>query len=212
MVETIEQAPAFDTTSGNWLCLDFTHTLEERYSGHPEELLKSYSDLVSWGQHVHILKDDEAGSLREEATSHPVEASAALGRAIVLREAIYRIFLALAEDALPREADLAMLNAALSEALSHARIVPKDGSFAWDWAGREIDLNSILWQVVRSAADLLTDEELDDVRACAAEDCRWLFVDTSKNRSRRWCDMKTCGNRSKARRHYRKSGGKAPVI
>ena len=202
MVETIEQAPGFDTTSGNWLCLDFTHTLDSRYDVHPRELLKDYSDLVLWGQYVDILKDDEARSLREEATSHPVEASAALGRAIVLREAIYRIFLALAEDALPREADLAMLNAALSEALSHARIVPKDGSFAWDWAGREIDFNSILWQVVRSAADLLTDEELDAVRACAAEDCRWLFVDTSKNRSRRWCDMKTCGNRSKARRHY----------
>ena len=202
MVETIEQAPAFDTTPGNWLCLDFTHTLDERYSSHPEELLNNYSDLVSWGEYVDILKDDEARSLREEATSHPVEASAALGRAIALREVIYRIFLAIAEDASPQEADLAALNATLSEALSHARIVPKDGSFAWDWAGRKIDFNSILWQVVRSAADLLTDEELDAVRACAAEDCRWLFVDTSKNRSRRWCDMKTCGNRSKARRHY----------
>ncbi len=202
MVETIEQAPAFDTTPGNWLCLDFTHTLDSRYDAHPRELLKDYSDLVLWGKYVHILKADEARSLCEEATNHPVEASAALGRAIVLREAIYRIFLAIAEDASPQEDDLATLNAALSEAMSHTRIVPKDGSFAWDWAGREIDLNSILWQVVRSAADLLTDEELDDVRACAAEDCRWLFVDTSKNRSRRWCDMKTCGNRSKARRHY----------
>src|SRR6266516_3248759 len=182
MVETIEQAPAFDTTPGNWLCLDFTHTLDSRYDAHPRELLKDYSDLVLWGKYVHILKADEARSLCEEATNHPVEAIAA--------------------DASPQEDDLATLNAALSEAMSHTRIVPKDGSFAWDWAGREIDLNSILWQVVRSAADLLTDEELDDVRACAAEDCRWLFVDTSKNRSRRWCDMKTCGNRSKARRHY----------
>ncbi len=202
MVETIEQAPGFDTTSGNWLCLDFTHTLDSRYDVHPRELLKDYSDLVLWGQYVDILKDDEARSLHEEATSHPVEATAALERAIVLREAIYRIFLAIAEDATPQEVDLATLNAALSEAMSHTRIVAKDGSFAWDWAGREIDFNSILWQVVRSAADLLTDEELDAVRACAAEDCRWLFVDTSKNRSRRWCDMKTCGNRSKARRHY----------
>jgi len=202
MVELIEQAPGFDTSSGNWLCLDFTHTLDGRYDAHPRELLNDYSSLVSWGQYVHILKDDETGSLREEATSHPVEASAALERAIVLREALYRLFLAIAEDRSPQEADLAALNAELSEALSHARIVPADHGFVWDWAGREVDLNSMLWQVARSAADLLTAEELDDVQACAAEDCRWLFVDTSKNRSRRWCDMKTCGNRSKARRHY----------
>jgi len=202
MAETIEQAPAFDTTPGNWLCLDFTHTLDERYSGHPEELLKNYSDLVSWGQYVHILKDDEARSLRKEATSRPVEASVVFERAIALREAIYRIFLEIAEDALPQEADLATLNVALSEAMSHACIVYTDHGFVWDWVDREVDPNSILWQVARSAADLLTAEELDAVRACAAEDCRWLFVDTSKNHSRRWCDMKTCGNRSKAHRHY----------
>jgi len=202
MAETIEQAPAFDTTPGNWMCLDFTHTLDERYSSHPEELLKNYSDLVSWGQYVHILKDDEARSLRREATSHPVEASAAFERAIALREAIYRIFLEIAEDALPQEADLATLNVALSEAMSHACIVYTDHGFVWDWVDREVDPNSILWQVARSAADLLTAEELDAVRACAAEDCRWLFMDTSKNHSRRWCDMKTCGNRSKAHRHY----------
>jgi predicted RNA-binding Zn ribbon-like protein len=202
MVEPIEQASGFDTTSGNWLCLDFTHTLDGRYEAYPKELLNNYSNLVSWGQYVHILKDDEARSLREEATNHPVEASAALERALVLREAIYRIFLAIAEDMSPQEADLDTLNTALAEALSHARIAPTVRGFVWDWAGREVDLNSMLWQVARSAADLLTAEELDAVRACASEDCRWLFVDTSKNRSRRWCDMKTCGNRSKARRHY----------
>ena len=202
MVETIDQVPDFDTTSGNWLCLDFTHTLDGRYDAHPRELLNNYSNLVSWGQYVHILKDDEARSLHEEATSHPLEASTALERALVLREAIYRLFLAIAEDRSPQEADLATLNAELSEALSRTRIVPADHGFAWDWGGREVDLNSLLWQVARSAADLLTAGELDAVQACAAEDCRWLFVDTSKNRSRRWCDMKTCGNRSKARRHY----------
>ena len=202
MVETLERAPGFDTTSGNWLCLDFTHTLDGRYDTPSRELLNNFGDLVSWGRYVHILKDDEARSLREEATSHPLEASAALERAIVLREAMYRLFLAIAEDMSPREADLDILNAALAEALSHARIVPTDHGFVWDWAGGEVELNSMLWQVARSAADLLTAEELDAVRACASEDCRWLFLDTSKNRSRRWCDMKTCGNRSKARRHY----------
>src|SRR5260370_36666125 len=165
MVETIEQAPGFDTTSGNWLCLDFTYTLDGRYDAYPKELLNNCGDRVSWGRYVHILKDDEARLLREEATSHPVEASAALERAIVLREVIYRLFLAIAEDMSPQEADLATLNAELSEALSHARIAPADHGFVWDWAGREVHLNSLRLQVVASAADLLTAEELDAVQA-----------------------------------------------
>lgn len=202
MVEMAEQIPAFDKTSGNWLCLDFTHTLDDRYSSHPKELLGSYRDLVFWSQYVHTLKDDQAQHLFEEAASRPAEALAALKRAIDVREVIYRVFLAIAEGVAPEEVDLTALNAALAEALSHACIVSRDGSFVLDWAGKEDALDVILWEAVRSAADLLTAEELSTVRACAAEDCKWLFLDTSKNRSRRWCDMKTCGNRSKAHRHY----------
>jgi predicted RNA-binding Zn ribbon-like protein len=202
MVEMTEQIPAFDKTSGNWLCLDFTHTLDDRYSDYPKELLGSYRDLVFWGQYVHILKDDQAQRLLEKGASRPAEASTALKRAIDVREVIYRVFLALAEGVAPEEVDLTTLNAALAEALSHACIVSRDGSFVLDWAGKEDALDVILWEVMRSAADLLTAEELSAVRACAAEDCRWLFLDMSKNRSRRWCDMKTCGNRNKAHRHY----------
>ena len=59
----------------------------------------------------------------------------------------------------------------------------------------------VLWPIVQSAADLLTTESLDRVRLCKAEDCGCLFVDASKNRSRRWCAMSDCGNRAKVRRH-----------
>ena len=82
-------------------------------------------------------------------------------------------------------------------------VVPKEGSFAWDWLNKEQALDRMLWVVARSAADLLVSGELDTVRVCAGEDCNWLFLDTSKNRSRRWCDMKSCGNRAKVRKHYK---------
>jgi predicted RNA-binding Zn ribbon-like protein len=77
----------------------------------------------------------------------------------------------------------------------------------WRWAGdaeSEPALDRVLWPVARSAAELLTSDDLAAVRECAAPDCRWLFLDRSRNRSRRWCAMATCGNRSKARRHYRR--------
>jgi predicted RNA-binding Zn ribbon-like protein len=57
-----------------------------------------------------------------------------------------------------------------------------------------------LWILARSAADLLTSEQHAYVRQCASEECTWLFIDRSKNHSRRWCDMGDCGNREKARR------------
>ncbi len=123
-------------------------------------------------------------------------------RAIDAREAIYRIFYAISEDDDPHELDLAHLNALLAEAMSHACLVHREDAYAWDWQTGEGDLNVLLWQVVRSAAELLTSEKLHDLRACAADDCRWLFLDTSKNHSRRWCEMQTCGNQAKARRHY----------
>ena len=97
-----------------------------------------------------------------------------------------------------------MLNTMLAQAMSRACIVSEKDSFSWDWCvNNDAErLQRIPWLVVRSAADLLTSDKLRDVRACAAEDCRWLFLDISKNHSRRWCDMQTCGNQAKARRHY----------
>src|ERR687888_470126 len=78
-----------------------------------------------------------------------------------------------------------------------------DAALAWSWADAAVRLDAPLWPLVRLAAELLVGPELERVRECAAGDCRWLFLDTSKNRSRRWCDMKSCGNRAKVRRFYR---------
>ena len=66
----------------------------------------------------------------------------------------------------------------------------------------KLDLDRVTWWVARSAAELMTSPDLPFVRECASYDCGWLFMDTTKNRSRRWCDMSTCGNRAKGRRHY----------
>ncbi len=201
MIETNSEAYQFEF-SANSLCLDFTNTLNDRLYDHPRELLNSYRDMVSWGEQAQLLTEDEAKRLLVEAEQHPQQASVVLQRAIEVREAMYRLFLALSEDALPRDSDLKILNEALSEAMAQAHIVHMEDGFRWDWVGREDALARPLWPVVRAAADLLTSVELRRVRVCAADDCGWLFLDTSKNRSRRWCDMETCGNRAKARKHY----------
>jgi predicted RNA-binding Zn ribbon-like protein len=164
------------------------------------------------------LADHQAQRLLKEAARRPVDATAVLERAIALREAIYRIFSAISHERPLQAADLATFNAELSRALAQSRIVstlrqPFDGAqdkaqdtaaegFAWDWAGAGEALDQMLWPVVHDAAGLLTSEELDRVGQCADDRCGWLFLDTSRNRSRRWCSMEDCGNRAKARRYY----------
>ncbi len=199
MVETQD----FELT-GAQVCLDFVNTLDDRATDTPHELLNNYPDLLSWSKKKHLLTDEQELQLREEEMHHPGDAREVLQQAIVLREALFRIFEAVADDASPSPIDLSLLNTALARAMCHACIVPKTEGFAWGWTEKEKALDSMLWSVARSAADLLTSEQRDDVRVCAAEDCDWLFLDTSKNHSRRWCDMKSCGNRAKAKRHYHK--------
>ena len=188
--------------SGERSSLDFANTADWHASDHPVESLTSYSDLVAWSQRVGILTDHQAQRLLKKAARRPEDATAVLERAIALREAIYQIFSAISHGHPPPAADLATFNAELSMVLAQSRIVSTAEGFAWDWAGAEDALDQMLWPVVHDAAGLLTSEELDRVGQCADDRCGWLFLDTSRNRSRRWCSMEDCGNRAKARRHY----------
>jgi predicted RNA-binding Zn ribbon-like protein len=189
---------------GGRLSLAFANTADWHASDHPVEFLTSYSDLVAWSQHVGILTDHQAQRLLKKAAHRPEDATAVLKRAIVLREAIYRIFSAISHGRPPQAADLATFNAELSRALAQSRIVSTTEGFAWDWAGTEGVLDRMLWPVLHDVAGLLTSAELDRVGQCADDRCGWLFLDTSRNRSRRWCSMEGCGNRAKVRRHYKR--------
>lgn len=188
--------------SGGELCLDFANTLGGSRD-RPTERLKSYQDLLAWGAQAGILNDEDVRYLGRVAEEHPRKAAAALADAIALREALFRIVAAVIAGSAPAEGDLATLNAALPRALNHLRVAPRADGCKWEWAAEEGALDRMLWPIARSAADLLVSSEVDRVRRCAnSGECDWLFVDTTRNRSRRWCDMSSCGNRAKARRHY----------
>jgi predicted RNA-binding Zn ribbon-like protein len=141
--------------------------------------------------------------LHAQADSDSPGAGTVVDRARRLRAAIYAIFSAVAAGQPPHPDDVDALNAELSKGLSHARVrrTDKGDFYQWGWSGRALD--APLWGISRGAADLLTSAtDLRRVRECGGEDCHWLFMDTSKNRSRQWCSMQSCGNRQKARRHY----------
>jgi predicted RNA-binding Zn ribbon-like protein len=191
------------TTQTGWLGLDFANTVDWHASTHPEDKLHGYADLVVWAEKAGIVTSPGAAKLAERGRQAPAEAEAVLVKAKELREAIYGILVAKAHGLGVPADDLATVNRAAVDLHARSRLVPKEGGFAWELETGGDKLDSLLWPVVRSALDLLTTDALERVGQCAdADGCGWLFWDTSRNKSRRWCDMGDCGNRAKVRRYY----------
>ncbi|MGH7367658.1 MAG: CGNR zinc finger domain-containing protein [Candidatus Rokuibacteriota bacterium] len=203
----------FEFNSGR-LCLDFANTVRARPLSERVESVNEYGDLLAWARQATILTPGEAALLAGVAQQNPRAAGEALDRALSLREALYSLFSARAAGLPPPAADLRTINTAIGKAMARAGVTPSArGGFEWSWPGSPPGLDRVAWWVARSAAELLTGHDLTGVRECAGYDCGWLFVDSTKNRSRRWCDMATCGNRAKGRRHYerRRSAEQPPV-
>jgi predicted RNA-binding Zn ribbon-like protein len=185
--------------------LKTNHLLSEEGRFDSRDYLREYDDLIEWGKQAGLLATENVERLMTEAANRPQAAATVLAQAITLREGIYRLFSAIADDQTPRPEDLAVLNGALPTALAQQRVIATDDGFMWTWTIPPQALDPMLWPVARSAADLLTSPELVRVRECAGETCGWLFMDMSKNHTRRWCSMDDCGNRAKAKRHYRRT-------
>ncbi|HVB37746.1 MAG TPA: ABATE domain-containing protein [Vicinamibacterales bacterium] len=201
----------FELTGGA-LCLDFANTVDNRPTA-ATDALRTYADLVDWAEQAQVIPRQVGESLRAEAIRRPAAAEAALAGARALREGLHAIFSAVAAHReVPAEWQ-ALLNAALAPSLARLQltapagasgpaVAADDGSrFTWRWDFDDRALDGVLAPVVESAADLLTSPDLARVRECEADSCAWLFIDRSRNRSRRWCDMAVCGNRAKARRY-----------
>ena len=145
---------------------------------------------------------DEADRFRREAREDPAAAEARFASAVEIREAVYSVCSALAAGRVPPRRDLAILDVALRDALPNLELGLRGDGCCWRWGETPSVTDRILWPVVRSAADLVTSDRACLIRECAGESCSWLFLDASRNRSRKWCSMSSCGNRAKARRHY----------
>jgi len=193
-------------TKTGWLCLDFANTVDWHASENPVESLNKYADLIEWSAKRGIISGDAKNVLLRKSEEKPVEAEAVVEKAREIRENIYQILSDTVHGKPIKIADLKGFNRALAGTLSHSRLAPYERGLRWDWDSSSGKLDSVIWPVVKSAVDLMTSGAMKRVGQCADEKgCGWLFWDSSRNRSRRWCDMKDCGNRAKVRRFYAKS-------
>jgi predicted RNA-binding Zn ribbon-like protein len=187
------------------LCLDFTDTVDWRTSDHPKNLLNSYADLVNWSQRKGVIDVKESKKLLKLAETESATAEKALEEAITLREAIYRIFSAVAHGRKAGSNDVGILNQYLSKAMVKLEVQITEGGYRLGWCNEEL-ADKMLYPVAKSAGELLTSEHIGRVRECANEEegCGSMFLDYSKSHSRRWCSMESCGNKAKLRTYYAK--------
>lgn len=168
--------------------LDLVNTVDWTERGLIAERLTDYARLTRWAEGAGILSRADAERLRKAAK--PREANAAYKSALRLRDVLQRLYSSGSEAAWEE------FNELLGKALRHLGVSPRG---QWEWHGVE-SLESVLWPVVWSAANLLTSDEARKIRVCAARDCGWMYVDRSRNGLRRWCQMETCGTIEKSRR------------
>ncbi|HEF4744495.1 ABATE domain-containing protein [Burkholderia multivorans] len=183
------------------LSIDFANTLYWRGTEPPTETLRTIDDLLAWCRDQAGVPACVADACRAGIDDGP----AGLAHALALREALYRLFLAQAEQREPQAEDLKQVGAFLAEAPPRVALARVDGRYAWRIEPPGATLGALLSPVLWSATDLLGGVRLAKVKRCANDACQWLFVDDSKNGSRRWCSMSSCGNRAKAYRHYHKA-------
>jgi predicted RNA-binding Zn ribbon-like protein len=189
------------------LCLDFANTRYWRGTEPPTDELQGFGDVLAWITARGISETDDAVRPWRE---RPAEAgTTAFAAALDLREALYGIFSAAALGTPPVEADIETLNQALADTPARTRLRHTPGGYAWEVTELKPTVANLLAPVLWSAGDLLGSARLARVRRCANEKCLYLFADDSRNGTRRWCSMSTCGNRAKAHRHYDRTRRKA---
>jgi len=205
ILATSSSSAATLTLVGGELAFDFANTSSGR--GWPTfvEHLRVAADLADWAGHARVLPPEDAQWLKTESTQDAVLGESLLCAALALREDIFAIGGELAAGRSPPEPSLDRVRAVHAQCLVKARLAPFEGRFAWNWSTRSDPIESVLGPISLSAMTTLMQADLTRVKQCQGEKCGWLFLDLTKNKSRRWCEMEVCGNRAKQKRHARKA-------
>lgn len=202
-------------------CLDFVNTAGGRISppdgaGGPRDFadhivrdyIPDYEALLRWSVFASLLEPSEAGRLRDEARRSDPAARRVWRRALRLREAIYRIGKALVEDWPPPGDDLRILDQEIREARQRQRLVAKRGRLETEWIADTPRLDRMLWPIALSAATVFSSDDVSRLKQCGGPRCGWLFLDTTRNHSRQWCEMANCGNLAKVHRFRERRRGR----
>jgi len=179
--------------------LELVNTLDLRFSANPQDLLPTYADLLRFAAQLRLLPAEQVRKLGRGVRAQ--DGQRVLASTVELREALAAVLYAWVDGDKPADGQVEILETHFHAAALHRSLRGGDERLVWNWSGLEQQAELPLWKLAQSASDLLVSDDARRVKDCGDPTCRWLFLDLSKNHTRRWCDMKTCGNRMKARRH-----------
>ena len=183
---------------GGDLCLDYVNTVDTWQRRDRVDYLSDYRALVAWAARAGALPTSQAERLLDATARRQPQAHRVHARAVALRDALFHVL----APGTRRTAEpwLEIVNDELASAMRALRLRPAARGYELvPSSGDELD--QMLWPVLRAATQLATSPGLERVRSCPGQDCGWLFLDQSRNRSRQWCTMQDCGNVSKVRRY-----------
>jgi len=201
---TLVKPVIFDLCGGHPV-LDFVNSLDNRFNSRGRiEGLRGYDDLLRFARQTQLLESARIAQL--ERTVTPAAGKRALRAARAVREALAATLYAVVGGRAPPADDLQTLERFFHAADRHRELRWLQGggerpALVWSWRRDEGGAELPVHALALAARDLFASPEIGRVRTCEAETCRWLFLDTSKSHTRRWCKMKVCGNRMKARRY-----------
>jgi predicted RNA-binding Zn ribbon-like protein len=180
--------------------LELVNTLDMRFSGQTVDLTPTYKDLLRFMTQLQLLAPEQARKLGR--TAGEAEAQRVVASTAELREALAKVLYGRIDGTRPPARQLRVLEQQFHAAAQHRRLLAGESHLEWSWSGVERQAEIPLWMLAQAASDLLVSSNAELIKDCGDPTCRWLFLDVSKNHTRRWCDMKTCGNRMKARRYH----------
>lgn len=193
------QENQFDFIAGE-LCLDFCNSDETL--GGPAHW--SYEELLVWSRQAGSLSAHDAAALGELARQNAAAAGRIARRSLKLRKGLLRLFYSIVHGDPAAREDLTAINDEVTDTMSRTRLQYTELGYELDCCGDPMQLSQPLWPIVRSSVNLLTSGDFDRLHACGGDDCEYLFLDATRNRSRQWCDTKVCGNLARVRRHREK--------
>lgn len=190
--------------------IDLVNTVDWTSRGPEQDRLTDFDRLIRWAEGAGIVSAKAARTLRAQGLAKPREAEAAYRNALRVRVVLERLFRAIAACE-PGGDALNDFNRLLGRALERMQVTPASGKrrggsgLQLGWRDPGVSLDSVIWQVIWSAASLIVSEEASRIRICGGPDCGWMYVDRSRNKLRRWCQMESCGTREKSRRRYQRT-------
>ncbi len=192
---------------GGCVVFDFTNTIGSRNEEVWRDYLKSYSDFLDWASRQKLLSSKRFRELSELAQKESVRAGKVFRKIVSAREVLFALFSSLAHEKKPEKEIQSKFNQLLGESLAHLRFDIGPRSNVLSFEAGPVSLEEPLHAVLKSAFDVLTQEDSARIKECSA--CGWLFLDKTKNKKRRWCNMLDCGSKDKASRYYHRKKAEA---